>query len=268
MTGAIDVFAIETVRARRACWSSSPRRARRSPAEFGAAGMAAEGPPPGGARAGGRSASRRRRRAGAGRRRRRGQAALADRLHAALHATYAETVRLGDQLGAEQADHAQALARADGLCAEVLHVREQATQAQTDAARTIEVKQRVADRLHAALRATYAEAARLDEQLGTEQADRARMMCALRAIQDHASTITTRSRAYRLLRLLTGLRRRMEMIAAEAARAPPPRGRMRRRAIPGLARARIPGFPEIAQFAQMWSIMSQIPCAAATPSWP
>ena len=67
-------------------------------------------------------------------------------------------------------------------------------------------------------------AARLDDQLGTEQANRARMTSALQAIQDHASAITTRSRAYRLLRLLTGLRRRIEMIAGEASRALDPDG--------------------------------------------
>jgi hypothetical protein len=105
-----------------------------------------------------------------------------------------------------------------------LQVREEAAQAQADAARTIELKQRLADRLHAALRATYAESARLDDQLGTEQANRARMTSALQAIQDHASAITTRSRAYRLLRLLTGLRRRIEMIAWEASRALDPDG--------------------------------------------
>jgi glycosyltransferase involved in cell wall biosynthesis len=116
-------------------------------------------------------------------------------------------------------DAAQAAATANALRAEVLQVREEAAQAQADAARTIELKQRLADRLHAALRATYAESARLDDQLGTEQANRARMTSALQAIQDHVSTITTRSRAYRLLRLLTGLRRRIEMIAGEASRA-------------------------------------------------
>ena len=121
-------------------------------------------------------------------------------------------------------DAAQAAATANALRAEVLQVREEAAQAQADAARTIELKQRLADRLHAALRATYAESARLDDQLGTEQANRARMTSALQAIQDHVSTITTRSRAYRLLRLLTGLRRKIEMIAGEASRALDPDG--------------------------------------------
>src|SRR5262249_25089995 len=132
---------------------------------------------------------------------------LADRLHATLRATYAELARLDDQLGIEQADAArtielkqrlgdrlhaalraiyaeaarlgsdaaQAAATADALRAEVLQFREEAAQAQADAARTTELKQHLADRLHAALRATYAESARLDDQLGTEQTNRARM---------------------------------------------------------------------------------------------
>src|SRR5262249_8436766 len=58
-------------------------------------------------------------------------------------------------------DAAQAAATANALRGEVLQVREEAAHAQADAARTIDLKQRLADRLHAALRTTYAEAARL-----------------------------------------------------------------------------------------------------------
>jgi glycosyltransferase involved in cell wall biosynthesis len=183
LTGAIDVFAIETVRA-------APRLLEQvAEAQADAA----------------RTIELKQR--------------LADRLHGALRETYAAATRLEDQLDTEQTDRAQAAARANALSAEVLQVRDEAAQAQADAARTIELKQRLADRLHGALQETYAEATRLDDQLGTEQIDRARMISALQAIQDHASTITTRSRAYRLLRLLTRLRGRIEMIAGEAARA-------------------------------------------------
>jgi hypothetical protein len=73
-------------------------------------------------------------------------------------------------------------------------------------------------RLHAALTATYTEAARLNDELDMAQADRARMTSALREIADHTAVIVTRSRGYRIVRLFEGLRRRIEMIARAAAR--------------------------------------------------
>src|SRR5436309_2012791 len=67
--------------------------------------------------------------------------------------------------------------------------------------------------------ATYAEASRMNAEREGAQAERARMPSALEAIAEHAQAIATRSRVYRLARLFGGLRRRIEMIAAEAARA-------------------------------------------------
>jgi hypothetical protein len=68
--------------------------------------------------------------------------------------------------------------------------------------------------MHAALNATYAEARLSDQRDAASGQRRGR---ALQAIAAHADAITTRSRAYRLVRMFKGLRRRIEMIG-EAAR--------------------------------------------------
>jgi glycosyltransferase involved in cell wall biosynthesis len=115
--------------------------------------------------------------------------------------------RLLEQLGAARARVEELRAAA----AEMAAAHAAVTRAQEAAAQAAEAKQRLADRLHAALNVTYAEAMRLNDRRETAEA-------ALQAIAAHTDAITTRSRVYRLARVFGGLRRRIETIAAEAAR--------------------------------------------------
>ena len=132
--------------------------------------------------------------------------------------------RLLQQLGEARAQAAQQRAAAAEMAAAAAAAREEAVRAQNEAVRAqketvrvreeaaaaVEAGQRLAERLHAALNATYAEALHVSDQRDAAHA-------ALQAIAAHADAITTRSRAYRLVRMFKGLRRRIEMIG-EAAR--------------------------------------------------
>ena len=131
--------------------------------------------------------------------------------------------RMRQQRGEARAEAAQLRAAAAGTAAEAAAAREEAVRAQEEAVRVqaqavrvqeqaaaaAEAKQRIAERLHAALNATYAEAQRVSDQRDAAHA-------ALLAIAAHAEAITTRSRAWRLVRMFKGLRRRIEMIGAAA----------------------------------------------------
>jgi len=135
-----------------------------------------------------------------------------------------ETVRaqLGmlQQLGEARAETAQLRATAAELAAAqaaAVRAREDAVRAQEEAARVAAARQRLAGRMHAALNATYAEALRLSDQRDAASGQRDAAQAALRDIAAHADAITTRSRAFQLVRMFKGLRRRIEMIG-DAAR--------------------------------------------------
>ena len=189
LTGAIDVFAIETVRARAAAAASSSAR-RASNSAWRASNSA-------------RRASNSARRTSNSARRvsnsawRTSNSARRASTCAQLRAALAEATAA--QAAAARAQEAS------------VRAQQAAARAQEFAAQAVTAKQQLADRLHAALNASYAEAVRLSDQADTAQS-------ALQAIATHVDAITTRSRAYRMVRLFKGLRRRIEMIGA-AARA-------------------------------------------------
>jgi hypothetical protein len=116
---------------------------------------------------------------------------------------------------------ARADAQAAALQAEAAAVlaREEAVRAREEASRAGAANQQVVERLHAALRASYAAALHLGDQRDAAGDQRDAAQAALVEIAAHAEAITKRSRAWRLVRMFGGLRRRIEMIA-EAARAP------------------------------------------------
>jgi hypothetical protein len=147
-------------------------------------------------------------------------------LAGALDVFAIETVRaeprLLEQLGEARAQTAQLRAvvgQLEAAQAEAVRVQQALARAHEGAAEVAAARQHLADRLHAALNATYSAAMRVSDQLDVANADKVRMTAALQAIAGHIEAITTRSRVYRLTRLFKGLRRRIEMIAAEAARA-------------------------------------------------
>jgi hypothetical protein len=124
------------------------------------------------------------------------------------------------ELAAAQAAELAA-AQAAALRAETAAVRaqEEAVRRQEAAVQAVADRQRLAARMHAALNATYAEALRLSDQRDAASGQRDAARAALQDIAAHAEAITTSSRAWRLVRMFKGLRRRIEMIATEAGRA-------------------------------------------------
>jgi hypothetical protein len=114
------------------------------------------------------------------------------------------------------AAHAAAQAAAAHAEAAAARAREEAARAHGAATEAAEEKQRLVERVHAALRASYAEALRLSDERDATSGRHDAAQAALRDIAAHAEAITTRSRAWRLMRMFKGLRRRIEMIGAAA----------------------------------------------------
>jgi hypothetical protein len=103
-----------------------------------------------------------------------------------------------DEARAQAADLRAAAAQMAAALAETALARDEAVLAQQHAAHIAASTRRLADRLHAALTATYTEAARLNDALDIAQA-----------------------RPWsRMLRRFEGLRRRVATIARAAARGP------------------------------------------------